>query len=201
MIGQDADNEKELLLQVAGGDEKAFGRLFYAYYPQLARHVFHLTDSMEMAEEIVQDVFLKIWMTRETLSDIQNFRSFVFVVSKNHTLNALKKVISERTHKQAWEKEIKLNPSSAEEENIREIQFSLIDHAIHQLPPRQKEIFILSRRDRMKYEEIAKKLGIARTTVKSHLQAATAAIADYIKKNIDKVLLLPLLLNTISKKI
>ncbi len=140
--------EKELLKQVAQGDESAFSRLFYAYHQQLGQHVFRLTESMALAEEIVQDVFLKIWMTRETLMDIQNFRSYLFVVTRNHTLNCLRQIIREKKKHKEWEKETAPVQQTFYSTDISAQWHSLIDQAIAQLPPRQKKVYMLSWIDR-----------------------------------------------------
>lgn len=131
-----------------------------------------------MAEEIVQDVFLKIWTNREALAKVDNFRAWLFVISKNHTLNCLRKLVKERQQQQEWkqsqETELQLDEMHAEE------QFQLIDQAISQLPPQQKKVFILSRYRRMKYEEIARELNLSRETVKYYLQTANATIIKFV---------------------
>jgi RNA polymerase sigma-70 factor (ECF subfamily) len=76
-------------MKVAAGNEQAFTELFHRWQSFLATHIYRITESRELAEEIVQDVFLKIWQTRETLSEIQSFKSFLLVVSKNHALNVI----------------------------------------------------------------------------------------------------------------
>jgi RNA polymerase sigma-70 factor (ECF subfamily) len=170
--------EKDLLAQVSSGDQSAFAQLFYSYHHQLGIYIFQLTSSREMAEEIVQDVFLKIWTNREALAKVDNFRAWLFVISKNHTLNCLRKLVKERQQQQEWkqsqETELQLDEMHAEE------QFQLIDQAISQLPPQQKKVFILSRYRRMKYEEIARELNLSRETVKYYLQTANATIIKFV---------------------
>jgi RNA polymerase sigma-70 factor (ECF subfamily) len=170
--------EKDLLCQVSSGDQSAFAQLFYRYHQHLGIYIFQLTASRELAEEIVQDVFLKIWNTRETLATVDNFRAWLFVISKNHTLNCLRKLVKERQQQQQWQ-QIQETEQLLEEAPSEE-QFQLIDQAISQLPPQQKKVFILSRYRRMKYEEIARELNLSRETVKYYLQTANATITKFV---------------------
>ena len=180
-------NEKAVLLRVAQGDEQAFRQLFGAYHQPLAVHVYRLTESAELTEEIVQDVFLKIWMSREALAGVQQFAAYLFVVSKNHTLNALRTIARERVRQRAWAAET----GATEPDNGQEgYYYSLIDKAIQQLPPQQQRVYLLSRHERLKQREIAERMGLSPETVKKYMQLAIASISDYVRDNVDVMLLL-----------
>ena len=188
MYAPDCFNEQQLLLQVAEGNEFAFRRLFEVYHQQLGTHIFRLTDSMELAEEVVQDVFLKIWTNREELKDIRNFKAYLFVISKNQALNCIKKIIREQKHQQQWETE-----NTDEEELVMQDPelnkyYTLLDLAIDRLPPQQQKVYLLSRHERLKYAEIAEEMDISRETVKKYLQLAVSFITTYLKSNSDMVL-------------
>ena len=172
-------DEKALLLRVAEGDERAFCVLFERYHGLLASHIMRITRSQALTEEIVQDVFLKIWMSRETLSEIRDLRAYLYIASKNHALNSLKKAAREKViESQAdWNLvERSFMAPEAEEPD----HYGLIDEAINRLPPRQQEVYLLSRHERKKYSEIAEQLGLSRETVKKYLQLATESISAYI---------------------
>jgi RNA polymerase sigma-70 factor (family 1) len=175
--------EKELLLRVANGDEQAFSELFSAYHQLLGTHIYRITASAELAEEVVQDVFLKLWMSRETLTTVQNFRAYLFVISKNHALNCLRKVAKERLHQKTLEENaLSLAP---QESSGLESYYSLLDKAIDHLPPQQQKVYLLSRHNRLKYDEIANQMGLSRETVKKYLQGATHSITSFVQSNID----------------
>src|SRR5688572_32936266 len=89
-------------MQVAEGDEKAFEELFHAYHQQLGSYVLGWTKSVPVTEEVVQDVFLKIWLNRETLKSVERFDSYLFIVSRNHTFNALRQSAKKRLKNQEW---------------------------------------------------------------------------------------------------
>lgn len=183
MPGLNHYREKELLQQVSAGDEHAFTQLFHTYHQQLAAHIFRLTESVELAEEIVQDVFLKIWISREALSGVKNFRAYLFVVSKNHALNCLKKLAKERALKKEWEKDFATVSSAGVLAGKQDDSkyYSLIDEAIDQLPPQQKKVYLLSRHRRLRYTEIAEHLHLSRETVKKYLQLAVGSVSTYIR--------------------
>jgi RNA polymerase sigma-70 factor (family 1) len=174
--------EKELLLSVAGGDEHAFRRLFIAHHQQLAVHIYRITNSAELAEEVVQDVFLKIWMTRETLQNVEDFKAYLFVISKNHALNCLKKLAKERVKIKKLE-EGSIGILNIEQDNG--MYYNLLDEAIDHLPPQQQKVYLLSRHNRLKYAEIAEQLKLSRETVKKYLQIATINITDYVRTHLD----------------
>lgn len=179
--------EKELLQNIANGDEIAFRVIYDRYHQFLGSYIYQLTRSMSETEEIVQDVFLKLWMTREALNSVENLTSYLFIISKNQALNAIARRMREKAQTKEWQKEQKTNPVTNEEQDIR---YSLIDKAISRLPVQQKKVFILSRHERLTYAEIAKELGISRETVKTYLQLATASITKYIHEHMELMLLL-----------
>ncbi len=181
--------EKILLKQVSEGDQAAFARLFHDWHPLLYSYLYRLTESAPMAEEIVQDVFLKIWQTREALSEITSFKAWLFVISRNHALNALQKNMREILRHRTYEREYQATNAREDvpEENA---SLSLIDEAIDQLPPRRKEVYLLHRHQKLTYHQIADKLGIGRESVKTHLELAVKDITQYVLKRMSVALAL-----------
>lgn len=183
--------ENEVLRQVAHGDEKAFRFLFNKYHQKLGAHILRLTRSHEMAEEIVQDVFLKIWINRESLTGVQNFQAYLYVMSKNHALNCLKKVASEKMVATDFDEVgFDIENEDSGEDNDRYI---LIDEAIDHLPPQQRQVYLLSRHERLRYTEIAARLNLSKETVKKYLQISSESIRSYIHKKLVISLLIFLL--------
>lgn len=179
----DSVAEKELLLHVARGSEQAFRQLFMRYHQWLISHIFRLTGSMAQAEEVAQDVFLKLWMNREVLAGIHNFKPYLFVLSRNHAVNVLKETIKERMRRQEWEKEHAPQPLNNEEEQTV-TRYTLLDEAIDQLPPQQRKVYLLSRYEQLTYTEISGRMNISRETVKKYIQIAVASITTFIKEKI-----------------
>lgn len=186
-------NECALLEKVAKGDQQAFEELFHAYSPSLAEYVFRVTESLEMTEDIVQDVFIKIWVKREDLPALNNFRHYLFILSRNHTFNCLRKKANQEVRHEEWarqfEKETYNEASSEGDYTI------LVETAVTQLPPQQQKVYLLSRHQRLKHEEIAAQLGISLETSRKHIKLALKAITQYVRQHMDTIVLLLLFTN------
>ena len=185
-------DENNLLNQIAEGDQSAFAQVFDKYHHDLGAFIFGITKSKEAAEEIVLDVFLKIWMTREVLAEVKNFKAYLFTVSKNAAISALRKIIREREQHASWNKTQteSLLGDNNDEAKEKEAHLSLIDQAIDQLSPQRKKIYLLSREKGLKYEEIANLLSISKFTVRAHIQQAVDSIFQFVKSRTTNELLL-----------
>jgi len=141
VMDNSAYDEKRLLQRVSEGDEAAFRELFYHYADMLGNYVMRLTRSRTNAEEIVQDVFLSIWMCREVLAEVENFKAYLFVVSRNQTLNAMRKMIRQANHQKQWERnqvpDVEIEIQFKEEENAH--HEGLIEGDISQLHSQQQK--------------------------------------------------------------
>lgn len=182
-----AQHDQDLLFRIARGDQEAFTRLFEQYHHRLGAFVFGITRSKEQAEEIVLDVFLKIWMTREVLAEVNNFPSYLFLVARNASISALRKTIRERNLKANLHNQ---SVEDAGQEDQKEFYLSLIDRAIEDLPPQQKKVFLLSRSQGMTYSEIGGELGISPFTVRAHIQQAVASITRTVRSRAGRELVL-----------
>lgn len=187
-------SEKVLLQKIANGDTEAFSSLYYLWQPRLSSFIFSITKSKELTDEIVQDVFLKIWMTRESLADISSFKAYLFAICRNQSINVVKQVMKEYKIVEQIKKETFEIYDELPDE-VMEKKLSLIDESINRLPHRQKEIFLLQRYERLTYDQISTKLGISRETVKTNLQLATKSISAYLQ---NKMVLLSVLIQFFS---
>ena len=189
--------ETEILKDIAAGSSKAFRALDSQWEPTLSSFIYQVTRSKVITAEIVQDVFLKIWMTRESLVEVKDFKAYLFVISKNRAINALKKSLADLERMKKYASEVPFNEQTEEDDDDSQLHFSLIDEAIDQLSPRQKEIFLLHRHERYSYREISEQLGIGKESVKTHLSLAIKSIKNHIET---KITLIILLIDFISKK-
>jgi RNA polymerase sigma-70 factor (family 1) len=176
-------------MQVAEGDEKAFKELFYAYHNQLGSYVMGWTKSTSVTEEVIQDVFLKIWINREALKSVERFDNYLYIVSRNHTFNALRQTAKKRLKSQAWARHFE-NEQEFAADTSDEDYMSLIDAAVAKLPPQQQKVYMLKRHDGLKYEEIARRLEISPETARKHLAAALRNIISYVKARLHIILLI-----------
>lgn len=174
------------MLRIAEGDEVAFTELFNTWYPLLSTLVLRLTRSELLAEEVVQDVFLKIWMGRESLLYVQHFKPFLWVMAKHLAFDALRKVAAREAREKHYQQNLVTVSAGPEGDVDPSASYhTLIDEAISRLPPQQQRVYLLSRRDRIKQAEIADRMGISVATVKSYLQLAIESITRYVKQKAD----------------
>lgn len=189
-------SEKELLQLAAGGNELAFTRLFHGYKYKLYGFVFRLTGSHASAEDVVQDIFEKLWKDRELLLQVERFSSYVFRMAQNQALNGFKRMAREVVIlKQLAEAPANATFTPQGHLALKETQERL-HNAIQQLPPQQKMVFLLSREEGIKHEEIAKRLHITTGTVKNHMIQALRTLRKHMHQypnSLDTMYLLLLL--------
>ena len=174
------DNEKLLLAKIAKGDQRAFTDLFEGYARPLATFVQSLTASTEITEEIIQDCFVKIWQIRENLETIENFSGYLYILCRNHTLAQLKKIAVSKTHSLSIEAQLLDEMELDELDNPADEYRALIQQSVARLPEQQRKVYMLSRYDRLKHDEIAAIMNLSPETVKKYIMYAV----DFIRKDV-----------------
>lgn len=169
-----SDTESNLLRQLAEGNESAFTELFHAYRDKLFSFILHICASPQLAEDIVQDVFLRIWTMRSDLLEIRDLGPYLYRMSHNHAINMLRKNARESLLRSKIQSLSPLN--HPEREVQRKETEALIGNAIKGLPKQQKQVFILSREQGLNQKEISEKLEITIPTVKSHMTQALRSL-------------------------
>ncbi|GGH61078.1 RNA polymerase sigma-70 factor (ECF subfamily) [Filimonas zeae] len=175
--------EKELLQQIAGGDEAAFGRLFSLVVPVLQRSVLKLVASEEGMQEVIQETFIRVWLNRDKLPELDKPVHWLFRVASNESLTYLRKKALQKRHLNVYaggggEK-------SAEEEQasalmtLKETSL-LVQQAVNRLPPQRQLIYRMSRNEGLKNSEIAEKLGVTDSHVRNTLVMALQSIREYL---------------------
>ena len=183
-------DETDLLARVAEGNEKAFGALFHHYRPKIYSYAFHLFGNIGMADELVQEVFLKVWLNRDKLPHILKFDAWVFIIARNQVFDMLKHLAKETTARKQMARFLDPEANLVEDHLLNKENELRLQHALNHLSPQQKLIFTLSRHQGMKHEEIASRLNISRQTVKTHLVHALKTLRDILYFHSDSALLL-----------
>lgn len=175
--------EKQLLDLLKQGDEEAFKSVYKHYKNKLVFFAYRLTKSTPVAEEIVQDVFVKIWTARDQINTDFSFNAYIYRITHNMVVNYLRRVASE-------EKAIKMLWQNIEEEQnyiddiVKSNEFDQIaQNAIEKLSPQKRQIFEMSRQSNYTHKEIADKLGISPNTVKNHMVESLKFIRSYLVIN------------------
>ena len=181
--------DKDLLLLIQKDDKVAFYNIYERYSKRLYGFVIRYIKLEADAEEIVQEVFVKIWESRNKIDVHSSFEYFLFTVAYNTTMSLLRKRSSEKKYLD-YLKAIQINnaPDLIDEIHFNELN-AKVNSLLNELTPRQKEIFQLSREEGLTHDEIAKKLDISVNTVKKHIVNTLA----FLKSRIDNGLLINLL--------
>ncbi|MEJ8818708.1 RNA polymerase sigma factor [Lacibacter sp. H407] len=187
-------DEIELMERLKRGDQQAFLTLYDRYHPLVYNWVLKLVKVPELAEDIVQEVFIKIWQIKERLNPEQSFPAFLYKISRNQAFALLKKIASDETLRSKVMTELGSNAESAENRLLWQQYEKLLNHAVEQLPVQRKKVFKLCRQEGMSYEEVATELGISRNTVKEHMVMAMKNIREYFSQHGDMSLLFLFLL-------
>jgi|HubBroStandDraft_6_1064221.scaffolds.fasta_scaffold1079129_1 RNA polymerase sigma-70 factor (family 1) len=173
--------------RAAAGDEEAFKKIYYHFYKKLYLFSLALVKTKEAAEEIAEDVFIKIWQHKENLSTINNLRVYLYIATKNTALNYLAKKAKENLIEPFDNINIDLYKSSItpEELMITSEMYRKIQEQVEALPPRCKMIFKLIREDGLKYKEVSDILNISVNTIDVQIAIAIKKIAIALKPEFD----------------
>jgi RNA polymerase sigma-70 factor (family 1) len=177
-------DDKLLLLQISEGNEKAFDILVGHYWNNIYGQALTYLKSTHQAQDIVQEVFIKVWEKREKLVQIERFESFLFIMARNHIISELRKKIAGPLEPEVLDtlKEDHIIPD--QELSFKQLQQHL-KTAIELLPQQQKTAFLLSRDEGLSYEAIAKQMGLSRETVKKHICRALNFLRTYVRIHAD----------------
>jgi RNA polymerase sigma-70 factor (family 1) len=163
-------------------DREEFTLLFKEHHKVVYAFALKLTRSESLAEEIVQEVFLKIWVKREDLSVVENFKAYLSRVTRNHSYNVLR----DMAQATLAETHLKFEMTEITQNTQHTIDYrdasEFLEKAVNQLPPQQKLIYTLCHKEGLKYEEVAKRLNISPATVHSHMKQALRTIRAHFKK-------------------
>jgi RNA polymerase sigma-70 factor (family 1) len=177
--------EKALLMEVSQGDEKAFRRLFDQYRQKIYSLSMHLTRSDVVSEEIVQDVFMKVWTNKNQLVQLDYFNAWLRTVARNTIISYLRSLTREKL---ALNKlgAVSDNSGNSTEDTLIEKEYrQILEEAIKKLPPQQKKAYLLSRQAGLKNDEIARQMGISIYTAKEYLHLALRFIRSYLDTRLE----------------
>ncbi len=173
------ETERELLEKISSGDQKAFAVVFEYYSGFIYSFALKLTHSGPTSEEIVQEIFLKIWAGRAQLGTVENLGAYLNRLTRNHTYNVLKRL----SYEALIGFELRKQMSEVSHDTENEIYFKdasqSLNKAIEKLTPQQKVVYTLCHKEGLKYNEVADRLNISTSTVHSHMKQALQHIRAY----------------------
>ena len=188
---------KNILLRLSNDDEKAFEFIYWKYNAHVYNFANSLLYSPKIAQDITQNVFLKIWEKRHEINPEQNFNAYLFTIARNMVYKETEqKLLSEQSLRQLQEEEDVLDMSTIQTLDYHFTE-ELCRSLVEELPPARREIFKLSRFERLSNKEIALRLSISERTVETQLYRATR----FLKRKLlsDEGLGLLILLSQVSQ--
>lgn len=186
-------DESLLIQRLTGNDRGAFEQIFRTYYTDLCKFCLKYVRDEQIAEEIVQEVFINIWERRSSLTITTSIKSYLFTAIRNRSFNYLKLQLPKEQKKVDLDGVGFIEEDSREQEMIMDELREYVNDAIESLPNKCKIIFNLSRNGGMTYKEIAEELDISVKTVENQIGLALKKLRETLNPVWDKIMLLILM--------
>jgi RNA polymerase sigma-70 factor (family 1) len=186
-------NEKLLLEAIAAGNQDAFRKLFNAYWDSMYANSLRFVKSPELATDLTQEVFIKIWLARDQLAGVQHFESYLYRVSKNCFHDHLRKHFATAVYIDPNELAVEENaPDPQTRMEFSEME-KLVGKAIGLLPAKMQTAFKLSRFHGLSHKQIAHRMNISKVTSQNYIARSLMVIRKYLHDHSSLCYLLPIL--------
>jgi RNA polymerase sigma-70 factor (ECF subfamily) len=167
-----------------------FKILFTRFNKPIHDYVRAITGSHELAEEITQEIFIRLWRKRDSYNEIENMDHYIFRIARNECMRYFKKAAVETHMLRELQKRMTAESNNVTEYiNYKESE-GLLDKAIASLSPQRQKVYLLSRRQGLRIEEIAAEMQISYNTVRNHLVEALRQIRQYYIEHLSMAVLL-----------
>lgn len=191
-------DEKLLLSKISKGDEVAFRMVFDYHRKRVYSYALKVVKSESQAEEILHDVFMKIWQ-HESADEIESLEFYLRTLTKHITFKLLRRMKLEVRVNEELSHSWTENHNETEDRIISNDTERILTEAINLLPPQQKMVYTLCKDEGLQYAQVAEKLSISPLTVKTHMQHALRFLRNYVINNTD-VSMFIILMQIISEK-
>ena len=166
------------MLEIKAGNMLAFDALYKKYSARIFKFAFSILKLQEDAENIVQDVFLQLWINRDKVDHVSSVRYYVFSIAYRSSISVIRKKVKESQFLDELMRQQDLTQESpAIQAEYLELEEKL-NTVVNALPARQKEVYLLHRVEGLKYAEIAQRLGISVNTIENHMARALRTIRE-----------------------
>lgn len=176
--------DSKLVVKMRAGDVSAFDSLYWRYYEVVYRNILKLTKDPLVSEDILQEVFIRLWEKRQDINFEQPVVNWIFVISFNLSIDYTRKKLREQELHRKLLADTNAIPQGG---SVYEDYYHLLKRAIEQLSPQKQRIIKLCKLEGMTYEEAAAEMKISRHTVKEYLSAAMASLSEYVRQHANKV--------------
>ena len=175
-------DERELVLRLIDGDEDAFCELYASYKNRLLYFAMKFIKSREFAEDLFQDAFTVVWQSRRFINPDASFSAYLYTIVRNRMLNQLRDIAQEDKLKEYILSQAVDSANDTNNKILFDDLKEIINRAMGQLTPRQREVFSMSRDLQMSHKEIAEALGVSVYTVQEHISVSLKVIRSYLTK-------------------
>lgn len=173
-----------LLQQIAAGDEPSFRQFFDHYRERVFHYLIPITKSKEIAEELVMDIFLKLWIGREWITEIEHMDAFLQKVAYNKAIDFLRFAARQKKLQAVVAREMADAIDHSLELQLLESDYrAIVEAAVRQLSPQRRLVYTLSREKGLSHDEIARELNLSIHTVSNHTKEALKFIRGFLHKN------------------
>lgn len=171
----------EVLERMKNGDEQAFAAVYRQYHPALYLFILRYCKVPSLAEDLVHDVFLKVWEIRHRIQPDLPFGGYLYRIARNHVLKTLQRAATDRNLREQILFQLSAVTGSQAEQEVQSREYDRLFHeALNQMPPQRLNVFRLCRQEGRTYDEAAAILGISRNAVKKHMVLGIRFIHDYM---------------------
>jgi RNA polymerase sigma-70 factor (family 1) len=191
-------HEKELLIRLQQGDARAFEQIYRAYSPGLYGKLLRLLKSVPQTEEILQDVFLKIWEYRASIDIEKSFPAFLFKIAENKVYDFFRNVTRNRKLQAEFIELCTIDYTALQEFVEEDDKSILLENAISMLSPQRQQVFRLCKMDGKSYKEVSELLGISQSTISDHIVKGTKSVISQLVSHKKELLDLAIVLWLIS---
>ena len=184
------DIESNLLERIAQRDERAFRSVYESYYPKIYTYALRYLKSETDAEEVVHEVFLKLWLRDAHALPVKNLGQYLQTITRNRSLDILRRKVLENRSDLATAVTWHEDHNETEELIILNDTKKVLENGVELLPAQQKQVYLLCREEGLKYEQVAERLNISPATVHTHMKLALKFLRAYVQQHTDIAVLL-----------
>ena len=182
-------DEKDLLKQLALGNERAFKLIYYTYWYGIYTTAKRYTKSVVVAEDVVQEIFATLWSDRVKFTGVLHLEYYLITMTKNLTYRTIRKVVVEEAARHSMMEQTPSTESEVEDLLLDQQYEEIVQQAVGLLPSQQKQVFQLPKLEGLSHKDIATHMNISHLTVKAHMAKALRFIRHYLQPHMDTYVL------------
>ncbi len=189
MFNTQQQDEHQVILRLRQGDEHAFTKIYSEYSRKLYLHVLKVAKDRDVAEGLLQEIFIKVWDNRTTFDPSQSFQAWLYTVARNSVYSHFRQLAKEQKLQEQLYSQFEELYDMEMEGDLKDKQLELLTRALASLSDRRKEIFELCKIQGKSYQEVAAMLGLSSSTVSNLMVKSNQQIRKFIQQHYDEILL------------